>query len=56
MSSDLQNEVEQVVQELREKAEEEGDKLPSLFKSSQACLARKEAYNDAADMLEDRFL
>jgi hypothetical protein len=54
MATECEKEVEQIVQELRSKAEDENP--TSLLKSSTAAFARQDAYTEAADMLEERIL
>lgn len=48
--------VEQIVAELREKAQQRNEKATSFFSTTTNHLGAMSAYNEAADLLEERVL
>jgi hypothetical protein len=56
MSNDCETEVEKIVQELRSKSEDHRDKASSVFRSTSEHIAEAQAFEDVADMLEERVL
>lgn len=57
MSNECQEEIEEVVEELRSKAEEHQDQASSLLTTSRGRhFAKANAYEEVADMLERRIL